>query len=147
MSQSFLVIHGPNLNLLGSREPEVYGSSTLETVNEMLSRRATESGVSISFFQSNHEGAIVDRIQQAKNEGVTGVIINPGAYTHTSIAIRDAISGTGLAVVEVHISNVHAREEFRKHSYIAPVSVGQIAGLGIDSYRLALEFFLGRIKN
>ena len=133
----FLFVNGPNLNLLGTREPEVYGTLTLEKINEELLKYAKELGVEIEFFQSNVEGEIVNAIQAAR-QNCAGIVINPAAYTHTSVAIRDAISAVALPAVEIHISNVYAREEFRKHSLIAPVCVGQIAGFGLDSYKLAM---------
>ncbi len=134
----FLIINGPNINLLGTREPEIYGSMTLDDINKDIANYAKELGVEIETFQSNIEGEIVDKIQQAR--GVfDGIVINPAAYTHTSVAIRDAISAVGIKAVEVHISNIHAREEFRKNSFIAPVCVGQIAGFGAGSYKLALK--------
>lgn len=132
-----LVVNGPNLNLLGTREPEVYGTLTLEKINEELLKYAKELGVEIEFFQSNVEGEIVSAIQAAR-QNCAGIVINPAAYTHTSVAIRDAISAVALPAVEIHISNVYAREEFRKHSLIAPVCVGQISGFGLDSYKLAM---------
>lgn len=132
-----LVVNGPNLNLLGTREPEVYGTLTLEKINEELLKYAKELGVDIEFFQSNVEGEIVNAIQVAR-QNCAGIVINPAAYTHTSVAIRDAISAVALPAVEIHISNVYAREEFRKHSLIAPVCVGQISGFGLDSYKLAM---------
>lgn len=132
-----LVVNGPNLNLLGTREPEVYGTLTLEKINEELLKYAKELGVDIEFFQSNVEGEIVNAIQAAR-QNCAGIVINPAAYTHTSVAIRDAISAVALPAVEIHISNVYAREEFRKHSLIAPVCIGQIAGFGLDSYKLAM---------
>lgn len=132
-----LVVNGPNLNLLGTREPEVYGTLTLEKINKELLKYAKELGVEMEFFQSNVEGEIVNAIQAAR-QNCAGIVINPAAYTHTSVAIRDAISAVALPAVEIHISNVYAREEFRKHSLIAPVCVGQIAGFGLDSYKLAM---------
>lgn len=132
-----LVIHGPNLNLLGTREPEVYGRTTLEAINAMLEKEAQSLGVEIEFFQSNVEGELVSAIQKARGR-VDVIILNAAAYTHTSIALRDAISAVAIPTIEVHLSNVHAREEFRRHSYIAPVAVGQISGFGAESYRLAL---------
>lgn len=143
---SFLVMHGPNLNLLGTREPEIYGSETLDEVDARLLRFGTEVGVRIETFQSNHEGALIDRIQQAKRDGFSALIINPGGYTHTSIALRDAISAVGLPTMEVHLSNIHARETFRHHSYIAPVAIGQICGLGTIGYELAVRGLLARMK-
>lgn len=134
----FLIINGPNINLLGTREPEIYGSMTLDDINKDIANYAKELGVETETFQSNIEGEIVDKIQQAK--GVfDGIVINPAAYTHTSVAIRDAISAVGIKAVEVHISNIHAREEFRKNSLIAPVCIGQITGFKANSYKLALR--------
>jgi 3-dehydroquinate dehydratase-2 len=133
-----LVINGPNLNLLGKREPDVYGSFTLDAINERIAALAAELGVEVSFFQSNHEGELVQKIQDAM--GVfQAIVINPGAYTHTSVALRDAISSTGIPTIETHISNIYRREEFRKHSYISGVAVGQISGFGPNSYLLALR--------
>ena len=135
---NILVINGPNINLLGTREPEVYGSETLADLEAQLSKRAASLNASVSFIQSNHEGSMVDALHGAR--GVqNGVIMNAGAYTHTSIALRDAISGIDLPCIEVHISNVHARESFRHHSMIAPVCKGVIAGFGLFGYTLALE--------
>lgn len=134
-----LVLHGPNLNLLGKREPGVYGRTTLADVDAQLSRLGDELGVSLSFFQSNGEGALIDRVHAAMEQGVDGIVINPGGYTHTSVALRDALSGVAIPFVEVHLSNVHAREPFRHHSMLAPVAVGQVAGLGAVSYTLGLR--------
>ena len=139
---NILVIHGPNLNLLGKREPDIYGSFTLDDVNERLSALAAELGVTVSFFQSNHEGELVEKIQSAMGR-YQAIVINPGAYTHTSVALRDAISGAGVPTVEAHISNIYKREDFRKHSYISAVAVGQITGFGQDSYLLALRAAAG----
>lgn len=137
-----LVMNGPNLNLLGKREPEIYGSVTLDDINKRIMVLAAELGVEVAFFQSNHEGELVQKIQDAM--GVyEAIVINPGAYTHTSVALRDAISSTGIPTVEAHISNIYKREEFRKHSYISGVAVGQIAGFGPDSYLLALRAAVG----
>ena len=131
-----LVLHGPNLNLLGRREPEIYGSMSLADINQKLLDRAESLGVTLDIYQSNHEGELIDYIQQTEADGI---LINPGGYTHTSVAIRDAISGVGLPTVECHLSNIHAREAFRQHSYISPVCVGQVSGFGGHSYLLALE--------
>jgi len=141
-----LVIHGPNLNLLGKREPDIYGTITLDDINSRVAALAGELGVEVSFYQSNHEGELVQKIQDAM--GVyQAVVINPGAYTHTSVALRDAISSTGIPTVETHISNIYKREEFRQHSYISGVAVGQITGFGADSYLLALRAAVGFLKN
>jgi 3-dehydroquinate dehydratase-2 len=141
-----LVINGPNLNLLGSREPHIYGSATLADVEDGLRTQATELGLELDCFQSNHEGAIVDRIHQARDEGVGFVIINPGAYTHTSVAIRDAFGGVAIPFVEVHISNVHKREAFRHHSYLSDVAEAVMAGFGTLGYGLALQFVASRLR-
>lgn len=133
-----LVIHGPNLNLLGTREPDVYGYTTLSEVDRDLRARGAVLGVQVETYQSNHEGALIDRIHAARGEA-GAIIINPGGYTHTSVALRDALAAVALPVIEVHLSNVAAREEFRHHSLVAPISVGQIVGLGTLGYRLALE--------
>jgi len=138
MSGRYLVIHGPNLNLLGTREPEVYGSLTIADINDRLTSWAEARGLELRFAQSNHEGEIIDALHTAR-DWATGVVINPGAYTHYSYAIRDAVAAIDIPVVEVHFSNVHAREEFRHRSVIAPVCRGQIVGLGWLGYRLALE--------
>lgn len=141
-----LVINGPNLNLLGTREPEVYGSTTLADVENGLRAQAAALGLEIDCFQSNHEGAIVDRIHQARSEGVDFVLINPGAYTHTSVAIRDAFSGVAIPFVEVHISNVHKREAFRHHSYLSAIAEAVMAGFGTQGYGLALQFVAQRLR-
>ncbi|KAJ6460911.1 catabolic 3-dehydroquinase [Mycena sanguinolenta] len=136
---SILLINGPNLNLLGTREPTIYGSSTLDDVVATCTAAATSAGAAFAAFQSNHEGAIVDRIQQARGEGVDGIIINPAAYTHTSVAIRDALLGVGIPFIELHVSNVHAREEWRHHSYLSDKAVAVIAGLGVKGYEYAVH--------
>ncbi|WP_043441820.1 type II 3-dehydroquinate dehydratase [Arthrobacter sp. L77] len=135
---SILVINGPNLNLLGTREPDVYGTATLDDVVRLASETARDRGCALSALQSNHEGEIIDAIHAARATA-DGIVINAGAYTHTSIAIRDALAGVGLPVVEVHISNVHRREAFRHHSYISGVADAVIVGAGIDGYRLAVD--------
>jgi len=141
-----LVLHGPNLNLLGMREPEIYGRETLADINEMLEKQALSQGVETEFLQSNHEGVLVDAIQQAQQNGVDFIILNAAAFTHYSIAIRDAIAAIKVPVIEVHISNVHTREEFRHHSVIAPVVMGQILGFGVDSYFGAMAVALKKIQ-
>jgi 3-dehydroquinate dehydratase II len=140
-----LVINGPNLNLLGKREPQIYGAETLEDINLRIATLAVELGVEVSFFQSNHEGELVQKIQDAMGT-YQAIVINPGAYTHTSVALRDAISSTGIPTIETHISNIYKREEFRHHSYISGVAAGQIAGFGPDSYLLALRAAAGLNK-
>jgi 3-dehydroquinate dehydratase-2 len=140
-----LVINGPNLNLLGKREPQIYGAETLEDINRRIAALAVELGVEVSFFQSNHEGELVQKIQDAMGT-YQAIVINPGAYTHTSVALRDAISSTGIPTIETHISNIYKREEFRHHSYISGVAAGQIAGFGPDSYLLALRAAVGLNK-
>lgn len=140
-----LVLHGPNLNLLGTREPEHYGSVTLADINRDLALRAETANVALEAFQSNHEGALIERVHAAREQGVSFIIINPAGYTHTSVALRDALAGVAIPFVEVHLSNVHAREPFRHHSYFSDLAVGVISGLGSDGYRLALEFILKRL--
>lgn len=141
-----LVLHGPNLNLLGSREPAVYGHTTLADIHQAMEAKARTQGVQIESFQSNHEGELVDRIQAARAEGIEFIIINPAAYTHTSVAMRDALAAVSIPFIEVHLSNVHAREEFRRHSYFSDLAVGVICGLGAQGYELALEAALARIR-
>ncbi len=139
-----LLINGPNLNLLGSREPEIYGAVTLADVEAGLRAQAEALGVELLCFQSNHEGAIVDRIHAARDEAVAWILINPGAYTHTSVAIRDALAGVAIPFVELHISNVHRREPFRHHSYLSDVAEAVMAGFGTQGYALALQYIAAR---
>ncbi|QPF72598.1 type II 3-dehydroquinate dehydratase [Roseateles sp. DAIF2] len=141
-----LVIHGPNLNLLGTREPGVYGSRTLAQIDADLSEMAAKAGAKLESFQSNHEGALVDRIQAAGRDGSRFIIINPAAYTHTSVAMRDALAAVGLPFVEVHLSNIHKREAFRQHSYFSAIADGVICGLGAQGYTLALHYALSRLE-
>lgn len=141
-----LVLHGPNLNLLGKREPEIYGSHTLEDINRVLASQANLLGVTLDCFQSNHEGELIDLIHSALGTR-EGILINPGAYTHTSVGLRDALSGVNIPTVEVHLSNIYRREEFRHHSYIAPIAVGQISGFGADSYSLGLEALVNHLRS
>lgn len=143
---SILVINGPNLNLLGTREPEIYGSFTLEDINARLKSLSEAGGHQIQFLQSNAEAAIIDRIHEAKKEGVSFILINPAAFTHTSVALRDALLAVEIPFIEVHLSNVHAREEFRKHSFLSDVAVGSIVGLGPQGYELALAAAIARIE-
>ncbi len=143
--KKILVIHGPNLNMLGKREPGIYGSTTLDDINSELVKMASEKGIAIDTFQSNHEGAIVDRIQDAYKK-VSGLIINPAAYTHTSVSIRDALLLLDVPIIEVHISNIHKREPFRHHSYVSDIATGQIVGLGVKGYYLALEALSEMLK-
>ena len=140
--KNILVLHGPNLNLLGTREPEVYGRVTLEEINSKLSTQAQSKGAKLEYFQSNAESALVDRVQQARKDGTDFIIINPAAFTHTSVAIRDALSAIAIPFIEVHLSNVHAREAFRKESYFSDIALGVISGLGAEGYELALQFAL-----
>lgn len=140
-----LVLHGPNLNLLGVREPEVYGATTLAEIDAGLAAQATDAGCELSSFQSNHEGELIDRIHAARDDA-DGLLINPGGLTHTSVSLRDALAGVGLPVVEVHLSNVFARESFRHHSHVSGVAVGVISGFGVASYRLGLQALLQHIQ-
>ena len=140
-----LVLHGPNLNLLGSREPEVYGRDTLVDIDARLAAQAQAAGHQLSSFQSNAEHALVERVQQARGEGIDWILINPAAFTHTSIALRDALAAVAIPFIEVHLSNVHAREPFRRHSYLSDLAVGVICGFGANSYSLALEAALQRL--
>jgi 3-dehydroquinate dehydratase-2 len=144
MAKNLLLLNGPNLNLLGSREPHIYGNATLEDVERAAAEQVKSSGARISFLQSNHEGALIDRIHAARDQQVDFIVINPGALTHTSIALRDALAGVAIPFIEVHISNVHQREAFRQHSYLSDIALGVICGLGIDGYRQAIDFALRR---
>ena len=138
VKERVLVLHGPNLNLLGKREPEIYGATTLENINDMLNARAAALGLEVVIIQTNYEGKLVDAIQQAQ-DNYACIIINPAAFTHYSIAVRDALAAVRVPAIEVHLSNIYRREEFRHHSVIAPIAIGQIAGFGANSYLLALE--------
>jgi 3-dehydroquinate dehydratase-2 len=140
-----LVLHGPNLNLLGNREPEVYGRTTLAEIDADLAAIAQRSGHDLAAFQSNSEGALIDRLHAAAGDGTAFVVINPGALTHTSIALRDAFAAIAIPFIEVHLSNVHAREPFRRRSYLADLAVGVVTGFGADSYRLGLAAAIGRL--
>lgn len=141
-----LVLNGPNLNLLGRREPEVYGRETLADLEAKCQRWAGEVGTSVLCRQSNHEGVLIDWLHGAGEEGIRGVVINPGGLTHTSVALRDAVAGVALPTVEVHISNIHARENFRHHSYLSAVCVGTVAGLGLEGYDAAIRFLAARLR-
>ena len=141
-----LVVHGPNLNLLGTREPDHYGQVTLSDINISLARLAENGGIDLDVFQSNHEGALIERIHAAREQGVRAIIINPAAYTHTSVALRDALAAVAIPFVEVHLSNVYAREPFRHHSYFSDLAIGVISGLGHQGYLLALEYLLNKLN-
>jgi 3-dehydroquinate dehydratase-2 len=143
---SILVIQGPNLNLLGTREPEVYGKTTLEDIHTKLGVIAKSHAVELSTFQSNHEGELIDCVQKAKQDGVDFIIINPGAFTHTSVALRDALAGVAIPFTEVHLSNIYQREDFRKHSYLSDIAIGTICGLGAIGYELALQAAITRLQ-
>jgi len=140
MAQNILLLHGPNLNLLGTREPHIYGSLTLPQINERLELLAGELGAKLTAWQGNHEGALVDRIQAARQDGTDFIIINAAAYTHTSVAIRDALAGVAIPFIEVHLSNLYKREPFRHHSYLSDLAIGLITGLGADGYEAALRY-------
>jgi 3-dehydroquinate dehydratase-2 len=145
MTSRLLVLHGPNLNLLGTREPEIYGRQTLEEIDEQLSAIATSHGAELHTYQSNHEGQLIDRIHSAKDI-IDMIVINAGALTHTSVALRDALVGVAIPFIEVHLSNIHAREPFRHRSYLADVAIGSICGLGTHGYGAALEYCLARLQ-
>jgi 3-dehydroquinate dehydratase-2 len=145
MAKNILLLNGPNLNLLGSREPEVYGSTTLADVERAALEQASQGGATLTAFQSNHEGALIDRIQAAKKEGVDAIVINPGGLTHSSVSLRDALAGVAIPFVEIHVSNIHQRETFRHHSYLSGIAVGVICGLGIDGYAAAVAFALKKL--
>lgn len=142
---SVLVLHGPNLNLLGTREPAIYGRESLADINRRLVAEGRRKGLAVTTFQSNHEGALVDRIQAAREERTGFIVINPGAYTHTSVSIRDALAAVAIPFIEVHLSNIHAREPFRHRSFVSDIAVGTIAGLGSRGYDFALEFAAARL--
>ena len=143
-SKKILVLHGPNLNLLGTREPRIYGRETLALINRRLITQGKAAGATVTCFQSNHEGELIDRVQLAKKQQVTAIIINPAGFTHTSVALRDALAGVAIPFVEVHLSNIHAREPFRSHSYFSDLAAGTICGLGSQGYELALQSILRR---
>jgi 3-dehydroquinate dehydratase-2 len=145
MAKNILLLNGPNLNLLGSREPEVYGASTLADVERAALEQASQGGAKLTAFQSNHEGALIDRIQAAKKEGIDAIVINPGGLTHSSVSLRDALAGVAIPFVEVHVSNIHQRETFRHHSYLSGIAVGVICGLGVDGYTAAVAFALKKL--
>ena len=142
---SILVLHGPNLNLLGSREPEIYGATTLAEINQQLHDAAVAAGHHLQFLQSNAEYELIERIHDAKHEGINFILFNPAAFTHSSVALRDALLATAIPFIEVHVSNVHSREEFRRHSYFSDIAVGVICGLGPLGYRLALDAAIARL--
>ncbi|WP_426114975.1 type II 3-dehydroquinate dehydratase [Massilia sp. PWRC2] len=142
MVKKLLLLNGPNLNLLGTREPAVYGSSSLADIEQAAQAQVAAAGAELSCFQSNHEGALIDRIHAARAEGIAAIVINPGGLTHTSVALRDAFAAVQIPFVEVHISNVHQREAFRHHSFLSALAVGTICGLGTDGYRYAIDFAL-----
>jgi 3-dehydroquinate dehydratase-2 len=140
--KSILVLHGPNLNLLGMREPGIYGKETVRSINERLNRMARQEGATLQVFQSNHEGALIERVQGAKQQRISWIIVNPGGFTHTSVALRDAFAAVKIPFIEVHLSNIYSREPFRRHSYFSDLAVGTICGLGSHGYDLALQFVL-----
>lgn len=138
--KNILIVHGPNLNLLGKREPEIYGDTTLQDINRNLARLTEHTDIKLDFFQSNAESALIDRIQQSMSDGTDFIIINPAAYTHTSVALRDALTAAHLPFIEIHLSNIYSREPFRHHSYFSDLAIGVISGLGAKGYELALEY-------
>jgi len=146
-SRSILVLHGPNLNLLGSREPEIYGRETLAVIGRRLAAKAKAAGVGLESFQTNHEGVLVDRVQQAKRDGVGFILLNPAAFTYSSIALRDALTAVQIPFIEVHLSNIHAREPWRAYSHFTAVAVGSVLGLGSRGYDLALDYAIARLKS
>lgn len=145
MAKNILLVNGPNLNMLGTREPSVYGSQSLADIELAAAAQAKASGAALASFQSNHEGALIDRIQAAKAAGVDAIVINPGGLTHTSVALRDALAGVAIPFIEVHISNIHQREEFRHHSYLSAIAAGVICGLGVEGYTAAIDFALKKL--
>ena len=145
MAKNLLLINGPNLNLLGSREPEVYGATTLAEIEQAAVAQAQAMGARLAHFQSNHEGELIDRIHAARVEGIDAIVINPGGFTHTSVALRDALAGVAIPFVEVHISNIHKRESFRQHSYLSDIAAGVVCGFGVVGYRYAIEFALNKL--
>ena len=146
MNKSILVLHGPNLNLLGTREPEIYGHATLDNINQELQLQAKQHGFKLDALQSNAEHVLIDRVQAAKNDGTGFIIINPAAFTHTSVALRDAFAAVSLPFIEVHLSNIHAREAFRQHSYLSDLALGVICGLGAQGYQYALQHAISHLK-
>jgi 3-dehydroquinate dehydratase-2 len=146
-AKSVLVLHGPNLNLLGTREPHLYGRDTLAAINRRLEAKAKAAGVGIACFQSNHEGVLVDRIQAAKHEGVGFIVINPASYSYSSVAMRDALTAVQIPFIEVHLSNIHAREPWRAHTHFTAVAVGSVLGLGSQGYDLALDYAIRQLKS
>ncbi len=145
MAKNLLLINGPNLNLLGSREPEVYGATTLAEIEHAAVAQARGLGGQLIHFQSNHEGELIDRVHAARGEGIDAIVINPGGFTHTSVALRDALAGVAIPFVEVHISNIHKRESFRHHSYLSDIAAGVVCGFGVDGYRYAIEFAVNKL--
>lgn len=145
MATKLLLLNGPNLNLLGTREPEVYGSITLNEIEQAAKEQATAANACLESFQSNHEGALIDRIHAARSEEIEAIIINPGGLTHTSVALRDALAGVAIPFIEVHISNIHQRETFRHFSYLSSIAAGVICGLGVEGYRMAIEFAIKKL--